>query len=348
MPLITCPHCGLSKEVPAERLPPGPVRVTCPQCRTGFIFPDTEEAQPVGRHDDAGAEPIAESEESRTDGARGSVPPSEEMTRKQLQLRSIEELFAISWESYKQRLPTLIGLLLLAALPFLALAGALAVVKLVFGDLGLVIPLVAGIALTGIVAILLISCWSGAAFTYAVADERLTLREALEQSWPRLGSFVWISMLTGFIIQGGFWLFFVPGVIFTVWFFFSQFVFVTEGERGMNALLKSKEYIRGNFADVFVRLFILLLIWSVITAIPGLGVLLSLFFWPFAMIFACHIYRDLREIKGDVSISESGKWTWLGAGLLGYLLIPFVLFAMLGTTLLLTIIGPLRALLQAG
>jgi zinc-ribbon domain len=347
MPLIICPTCGLTKEVPPERLPPGPVRVTCPHCRTGFIFPEQEKKMPTDGDGVAGAEYAAE-QEAHPSGIRDPIPPTPDQPPKKRQLRSIEDLFAASWDSYKRRLPTLIGLLLLAALPFLALAGALAMVKLVFGDFGLVIPLVAGIALAGIAAILLISCWSGAAFTCAVADERLSLREALEQSWPRIGSFIWISILTGFIIQGGFWLFFIPGVIFSVWFFFAQFVFFAEGERGMNALLKSKEYIRGDFADVFVRLFILLIIWSVVTAIPGFGVLLALFFWPFAMIFACHIYRELREIKGDVSIPDSGKWPWLVTGLMGYLLIPFVLFALLGTTLLLTIIAPLRALLNQG
>ena len=340
MPLITCPSCGLAKEVPAERLPAGPVRVTCPQCRTGFSYPEQEADLP-----------------SEGRGATAELPPDQEesltspdLIRKKRQLARVEDLFAASWESYKRRFPTLVGLLLLAALPLLGLIGALAVVKLVFGDFREVIPLVAGIALAGIAGILLISCWSGAAFIYAVADERLSLRDALERSWLRLGSFVWISMLAGFIIQGGFMLFFIPGVIFSVWFFFAQFVFVTEGERGMNALRKSREYIRGHFADVFVRLFILLLIWSVIASIPGIGALLGLFFWPFAMIFACHIYRELREIKGNlvVAASSADTWTWLGAGCLGYLLLPFIIIALLGTTLLLSLIGPLKALLQAG
>jgi len=341
MPLITCPHCGLAKEVPAERFPPGPVRVTCPRCRTGFVFPEREQGPAPDGEGAAGAEAAA-GREAAPSGMREPTPATPVRPEKKRQLQRLEDLFAISWESYKRRLPTLIGLLLLAALPFLALAGALAAVKLVFGDLEQVIPLVAGIALTGIVAILLISCWSGAAFTFAVADERLSLREALERSWPRLGSFVWISMLTGFIIQGG--------VLFTVWFFFSQFVLVSEGDRGMGALRKSREYIRGHFADVFVRLFVLMLIWSVIAAIPGLGAILVLFFWPFAMIFACHIYRELREIKDNLNVaaSVSESWTWLGAGLLGYLLIPFIIFALLGTTLLIGILGPLRALLNQG
>lgn len=50
--LLTCPHCGFSRQVEAARLPAKPVRATCPRCRTVFPFsrdvrsrPDT--AEPV-------------------------------------------------------------------------------------------------------------------------------------------------------------------------------------------------------------------------------------------------------------------------------------------------------------
>lgn len=43
---LTCPHCGFSREIDPARIPPGPVRVTCPQCREGFEFhPPEREAE---------------------------------------------------------------------------------------------------------------------------------------------------------------------------------------------------------------------------------------------------------------------------------------------------------------
>jgi uncharacterized RDD family membrane protein YckC len=33
---LTCPHCGFSKEVPAQQLPPGVARASCPQCKKSF------------------------------------------------------------------------------------------------------------------------------------------------------------------------------------------------------------------------------------------------------------------------------------------------------------------------
>ncbi len=38
---LTCPHCQFSKEVPADKLPNTPTRVTCPQCRESFSLPSS-------------------------------------------------------------------------------------------------------------------------------------------------------------------------------------------------------------------------------------------------------------------------------------------------------------------
>lgn len=38
---LTCPHCQFSKEVPEDRLPQEPTRVTCPQCKESFSLPNS-------------------------------------------------------------------------------------------------------------------------------------------------------------------------------------------------------------------------------------------------------------------------------------------------------------------
>ena len=38
MILITCPHCGLGKEIAEERIPATAVSITCPQCKQRFEF----------------------------------------------------------------------------------------------------------------------------------------------------------------------------------------------------------------------------------------------------------------------------------------------------------------------
>ena len=44
--LLTCPHCGFSRQVEAARLPEKPLRVTCPRCRQVFQFSRGETGQP--------------------------------------------------------------------------------------------------------------------------------------------------------------------------------------------------------------------------------------------------------------------------------------------------------------
>ncbi len=40
---LTCPHCQFSKDIPAEKLPAEPTRVTCPQCKGHFALPQRDE-----------------------------------------------------------------------------------------------------------------------------------------------------------------------------------------------------------------------------------------------------------------------------------------------------------------
>lgn len=44
--LLTCPHCGFSRQVEAARIPAKPVRVTCPSCHQGFPFSRHEASPP--------------------------------------------------------------------------------------------------------------------------------------------------------------------------------------------------------------------------------------------------------------------------------------------------------------
>lgn len=35
---VSCPHCGFAKEVPADKIPVGVVKVNCPSCKESFPF----------------------------------------------------------------------------------------------------------------------------------------------------------------------------------------------------------------------------------------------------------------------------------------------------------------------
>ena len=67
-------------------------------------------------------------------------------------------------------------------------------------------------------------------------------------------SVLWMSVLTGFVVWGGFVLLLVPGIIVATYVALSQIVLAAEGSRGMSALLRSRELVYGNWLAVFRRL----------------------------------------------------------------------------------------------
>ena len=253
-------------------------------------------------------------------------------------LRSLGELFGDTWDLFKARFLTLLCLYLLSIV-FMAVATG------VFAGAGYFLSSIlpaaknavigAGIFI-GVLAGSIAMFWGIAAFTFAAVDETLGVRDALNNGWRRVRSYMWVSFLFTFIVGGGFLLFFVPGLIFLVWFLFSQFVLVAEDEKGMAAILKSKEYVRGNWFGVFIRLLLLWLISGVLGFIPVVGPILSLLLVPFMMIFVKLIYDDLRESKGKIAIhppSVGARVKWIGAGALGYVALPAILFVMIGASL---------------
>jgi hypothetical protein len=350
---ITCPHCGFSKDMPGMSVPTGPVRVSCPRCKLSFSF--TPESYLPSATSDASPEPILspiDSAAAPDENPDTAVTPSpipflrQEETREQVartampgspprrELSSLGDLFSRSWDVFKNR----IGILLVLYL--IIIAGVLVPLGLFMGMGFLIsmvmpesrVPLLVGGGITGGIIGMVAVYWGAAALVFAVVDESLGVRDALVKGWERLGSFLWLYSIAGFIILGGFLLFVVPGVIFLVWFFFGQFVLAVEGDRGMAALLKSKEYVTGRWLDVFFRLFVLWLISVVAGMIPLVGSFLSLLLVPFSMVYHYLIFAELKEIKGKVEVptAGTGKYAWLGVGAFGHV----VFLGLLGLALL--------------
>lgn len=265
-------------------------------------------------------------------------PPSitpDNMTKSEL--TGIDELFRNSWEIYKKRIGTLISLYMLSFLFFIILLGLFLGVGYL---LSLILPdsktaLIAFGGVTGMLAGFTVMFWGLAAVIFAVVDENLGIKDALGRGWQRVWAFIWFFSIAGYIITGGFLLFFIPGVIFLVWFAFAQFVLASEDERGMNALLKSKEYVSGRWFEVFVRLFVVWLVSVGVGIVPFIGPFLSILFIPFMMIFTFLIYKDLKDLKGDVVYSSSAgeKFKWIGAGTLGYIVLPVIIILVMGASL---------------
>jgi hypothetical protein len=111
--------------------------------------------------------------------------------------------------------------------------------------------------------------------------------------------------------------------VWTVSFFAAPFIIFEERARGMDAMLKSRAYVKGHWWAVFGRMLVVMVLLIIVSVVPFGGIV----FMPFMMVYMVLIYKELRTIKGrDVAFRPSGgaKAAWIGVAMLGFL-VPLAL-----------------------
>ena len=240
-------------------------------------------------------------------------------------LLSAKTLLDQAWEIYKKRLRVFIGIMvfpvfasLLLTAFFLLDASLLRVHSAFFNMIGLVILILSGF-LT--LAVIVIQLWSQIALLCAIKDreENIGVKESYRRGWGKIISYFWVSFLSGIIITGGLFLFFVPGLIFFIWFSLASFVFISENKKGWSALAASKKYVRGNWLGVFWRFlciaviswlfFYLLTILASFVAVPAIE---KIYFYvgyvlltPMVTIYSFLIYENLKKIHSGDSVVQA-------------------------------------------
>ncbi|MCL4405528.1 hypothetical protein M1295_03150 [Patescibacteria group bacterium] len=218
----------------------------------------------------------------------------------------IGSLLRRSWHRYNRQFDTLIWI---PVLPSLAVALA-SYLGLFSG--GLAGTLAIGVNIIGFVLSLL----AALALTYAAQNDK----QFGESYWYALGNllpYFWVYVLSLALMSGGLFLLIIPAAVLAVWLAFTEYVFVVEGARGLSALLKSKEYVRGRFWPVVLRLLAALLIGMIVSlvadAIGRLGgpsgliaanLLIGILLPPFLVIYMLEIYGDLRQLRPEVAGTE--------------------------------------------
>jgi len=257
-------------------------------------------------------------------------------------LIGVSELFKKTWAIYREKFTLFVGLL---ALPLLLMV--ISQLLMLVGN-GLVSTLAKLIGLVAGVGIL----WGGASLILALRDraQALTIKESYRLSWTKkLLSLIWVAILTMFIAGGACWLFLVPGIILTVWLIFAQILVLVENEKGMTAIVKSREYTRGYFWPILGRyalaMVVLGIVYLVIMSVAGLitqkllgglsyaiissllGAIINILLMPLAVVYLYLLYENLKQVKGgSVAIDPAKKqkvW-YLAIGLAGWILVAIV------------------------
>jgi predicted Zn finger-like uncharacterized protein len=336
---VVCPTCQFSREVSADRIPPGEVTVTCPKCGGRFVLGGEWVQAAPGDAEAAVAPEAAEvavpSEAVETvEGMNGGEGEGKGAEVSPEQLLGVGELFERSYDLFTRRIGTLLLLVLVCLVailaPVLLMMGVGFGAGLLFPDL--MAPLLAGGGVTGGIIGALAAIWGGGAFLCAVTDEALDLPAALRAGWERYLPFLWLFLLAGFL-QGGATLFFlVPGVILWVCFAFAPYMVAEGRARGMDALMLSLSYSKEDWFAIFLRLLLLWLVGVALGAIPFVGGALSLIYLPFQYILVWVLYRNLRTVRGEglQPAGGAGRVAVVVVALLGWLLVPFIVFLVMG------------------
>lgn len=253
------------------------------------------------------------------------------MTKEQIAIIGVGRLFKQSWLVYKNNFLVLVGIIIIPALVMM--------LSLLFNSfLGFVIYLL------GIIGLV----WGQLSLiVFIVNGKKISVKEAYQQSWQKLLPAVWVMVISSFIILGGFYLFLIPGIIFTFWFIFALMIVVSENDiKGLSVLVKSREYVRGYFWPIVLRYILLVIIVGGISFLVSLilnktavgdsenlvnlilPVLLSAILIPFTVSYLVQMYESLKTIKGEtLVVKKSSKTSYLLVATLGWLfLIVMVIF----------------------
>jgi len=252
-------------------------------------------------------------------------------------LPGVGNLLKRTWQAYKSRLGTFLGIMILPVIfRFLFLIPE--VVLKVNLALGIFLLVVFGLAS------IIIGFWSDVSLIFAIKEreQKIGIKEFFQKGWHKIIPFIWISILTGFITTGGFMLLIIPGIIFSVWFAFSNFILISEDLKGTNALFRSRQWVSGNWWRVFWRHFVI----SIIAIIVYLGIsfpfrvflgeiggdiastIILLFLIPFSTLYSFLIYEDFKKLKGEIAFEPPKRGTkikYILVGVLGFLLIPGII-----------------------
>ena len=307
--IIACPSCNARQ----------PIQPICEKC--GFDI----KSYVLSKHRADAQGSGAERASSSSAGGPPRQPPPPRNARDE---GGIEWLFGTTWDIYKRRWLLLLGVIFGGSLAAIACMGILGgiwyalallvpfptVVKIALAGIGVIAGVVIATALWG---------WCLGAMFEAAADEQVGFMLAFDLARRKLWAYVWLLSLIAYMIMGGYILLLIPGIIFIVWFWYAPYVLALEGTGGMTAMVRSREYVRGQWWSTFLRLLLLMLCQLGLNIIPIAGPVLGLAFMPFTMIYAGQAYRNGKRAHPDVEwrvATSSEKTRYMILGSAGYVI----------------------------
>lgn len=89
---------------------------------------------------------------------------------------------------------------------------------------------------------------------HIVRRQKFTLDELSKRSVPLITSVFWVGIMAALIKIIGLLLLIIPGIIFAVWYAWAETEVILNNQRGLAALVASRDLTRGRFWPIFWRL----------------------------------------------------------------------------------------------
>ncbi|MFA5012962.1 MAG: hypothetical protein WC520_00140 [Candidatus Paceibacterota bacterium] len=173
-----------------------------------------------------------------------------------------------------------------------------------------------GLYILGFFIFLFTIICSQIAFMSAIVDDSLSAIGAYKRTFKIFWSYAATTLLASLLIFGATILFIIPGIIIAVWLSFYQYILISGEEKGMRALGRSREYVRGFWwgvlgrtAFIIVFLIVVQLAMRLILAnlnqlnpiISLVGILFLGIFnviaFPLASIYQFLVFKNIKTIK---------------------------------------------------
>ncbi len=286
---------------------------------------------------------------------------------------SISELFQQSWQRFTNGALNALFLSLLAGLAYLVAAlisGGLfigltasimpisEIIEVVSEDglpavLSQLGPSFVGYAAAsvGLLAILMMIIGAvymlGLIYTFAWAENKPKLGEITSTAFSKIGVFILLNLALGFMIFGGMWVFFIPGIIMSIFFSFATYELLLEGKRPFEALKGSVAIIAANFGKLIGRYSLLAILYFVIsfllpTIFEALGeniaaayavvdfFLSQVMSW-FSIAFAVTLYSQAKAATPEGATSSGLYKTLVAIAIIGWVLFALVAIVVTAT-----------------
>lgn len=218
-----------------------------------------------------------------------------------------------AWDLYLSNLRLLVSIMLVPAVVSVILTKIFSLnAPIVVGPDGSS-PLPANVSLVIFIITSFVGSWSSAAFLIAIRDRSIgpTFTEAYRKGWEKVWSYMWLGFLYGAIVMGGLLLLVIPGIFFFVSLGLSPYILIMEEERGMNALIKSRVYIKGYWWAIAGRLaLVTLMLIAIVIAVSAFltpinsyltDIVTTSLVMPFIMVYGYVLYGHVKAVRGQVT-----------------------------------------------